>query len=436
MNKNKLIVISMDALVREDLELLRHMPSFSWLLQQGARVERVRSIYPTLTYPCHVTMATGCYPDKHGVVTNWEFIPGVEQLPWKWYHRSVACEDILDACKKAGLTTAAVGWPVTGNHPSVDWLVDEIWPLDNYTMERFTQAYLESGTTQELFDAVVAPNLWLRVSRTQPESTYFTTRVSCDIIRKYQPDLLMIHTANMDNYRHETGVFSPKTAAGLIECEKVLTELILATKEAGVFEQTNFVVTADHGHLDTTRIVNPNVLFRRHGLVKTDDAGNITDWQVWAYSNGMSALICLKDPEDKKLYDQVYQLLKDCCDEGMWGFSSVFTREETAAMERLDGPFSFVLETDNYSQFGISWQEPYAKNLALGLSGIKKGYHGYHPDKGPWPTFLGCGPAFHSGAVLEQACIVDGAPTYARILNVEMPWADGRVLTELLAEER
>ena len=166
MSGKKLIVISMDALIREDLELLRHMPSFSWMLEQGARVERVRSIYPTLTYPCHVTMATGCYPDKHGVVTNTEFLPGVEQLPWQWYHRSVTCEDLLDVCKRAGMTTAAVGWPVTGNHPSVDWLVDEIWPQGNYTMERFKQAYLESGTTRELFDEVVAPSLWLRVSRT------------------------------------------------------------------------------------------------------------------------------------------------------------------------------------------------------------------------------------------------------------------------------
>ena len=70
MLKQKLIVISMDALIAEDIDYLKDKPNFRWMLENGSWVEQVRSIYPTLTYPCHTTMASGCYPAKHGIVNN------------------------------------------------------------------------------------------------------------------------------------------------------------------------------------------------------------------------------------------------------------------------------------------------------------------------------------------------------------------------------
>jgi predicted AlkP superfamily phosphohydrolase/phosphomutase len=74
--RQKLIVMSADALVVEDMELLETLPNFKKYLSRGARIKSVRSIYPTVTYPCHVTIATGCYPDRHGVTNNSAFRPG------------------------------------------------------------------------------------------------------------------------------------------------------------------------------------------------------------------------------------------------------------------------------------------------------------------------------------------------------------------------
>ena len=58
------IVISEDALIYEDTATLEQLPVFGSIWKKAARVEQVRSIYPTLTYPCHTTMMTGCYPDR------------------------------------------------------------------------------------------------------------------------------------------------------------------------------------------------------------------------------------------------------------------------------------------------------------------------------------------------------------------------------------
>ena len=116
----------MDALIFEDLAYLAEKPSFGHILENGARVERVRSIYPALTYPCHATMASGCWPAKHGVVNNKAMIPGQKDSAGNWFHHIYKTSDLFDGAKAKGLTTACVGWPTMGCHPNIDYLVAEI----------------------------------------------------------------------------------------------------------------------------------------------------------------------------------------------------------------------------------------------------------------------------------------------------------------------
>lgn len=74
--KKKLIVISADAMVYEDLEFMATLPNYSEFIKNASMVERVRTIYPTVTYPAHTTMVSGCYPDRHGVISNEELTIG------------------------------------------------------------------------------------------------------------------------------------------------------------------------------------------------------------------------------------------------------------------------------------------------------------------------------------------------------------------------
>ncbi len=432
---SKLIVLSMDALIYEDLAKLEKMPNFAWLMENGARANRLKCIYPTLTYPCHTTMASGCYPDKHGITNNSLAKPGIKDLPWNWTHENVKVKDLFDAAKAAGLTTAAVGWPVTGNHPSVDYEVDEIWAYgEDKSMAAWEKAFLDTGTTRELYDAVVSRYMPLRVKRHQPESLRFLINCACDIITLYQPDLLMIHPANIDHYRHVSGVFSDMVDKGLVECDGALGQIIAACQAAGTLEDTDIVVTSDHGQLDLSRMIRPNVLFRENGLIDVDENGNVTDWQAWCYPVGMSAQVHLKNPSDKAVYDKVYSLLNSWCSTGLHGIERVFTADEVEKEYRLAGDFTFYLESDGYTKFDIDWDGPYCVSFPIRLANAEKASHGFLPEKGPRPVLLGCGPHFRKGAILEDAHLVDGAPTYAKILGVELPDADGRALTELLNE--
>lgn len=424
----KLIVISIDAMIYEDLAYVKQLPNIGALLEKGALVKRMKSIYPTLTYPCHATMRTGCWPSRHGVVNNTQMVPGCLDPKWQWYNDVVRCPDIFDACKAAGLTTAAVGWPSTGNHPGIDYLVDEVAGLKVKTREAFRGYYTDTGTPEELYQAVVAPNIWLRAD--QPDDVRsFNCAVACDIIRKYQPDILMLHLGDPDHARHVHGVYAREVYEALKNMDAKVGDICRAVRDAGIWSCTNIVITADHGQLDTTRTIHPNVILAEAGYIRTGESGEFLDWDAWCQHVGMSALVYLKDPADDRLCAAVKQLFAERAAREDCGIASIYSAEDAAA-DGFAGAFSLVLNTDGQSAFELNWTGPY---MVSHPEGQLKGSHGFHPDFGPRPFFLGCGPAFVPGATLEHGQLIDGAPTYAKILGVDLPQAQGTALDELLA---
>jgi AraC-like DNA-binding protein len=61
-------------------------------------------------------------------------------------------EDLFKAAKRAGLTTAAIFWPVTGCHPDIDYLINEYWPEPGDTDIR--EVFRRAGSSEEMIDIV------------------------------------------------------------------------------------------------------------------------------------------------------------------------------------------------------------------------------------------------------------------------------------------
>ena len=70
MSQSKLLVFMIDALCESDITHMRTLKHFGWMLENGALVREMLPVYPSFTYPCHVSIMTGCYPDKHGIPHN------------------------------------------------------------------------------------------------------------------------------------------------------------------------------------------------------------------------------------------------------------------------------------------------------------------------------------------------------------------------------
>lgn len=432
--KKKLIVFSADAMVTEDLEHLKKMPNYQKYLAKGCVVERVKTIYPTITYPCHTSMCTGVYPNKHGIYGNIQFIPGLRKGPWKWFleWRNPEVEDIFTAAKRHGLTTAAVFWPVTGNHPDIDYLIDEYWP--QYPGDDFIDAFRRSGSSEEVLEVVEKFREGTTV-REHPSTDYFIVDCTCEIIRRFQPDLLMIHPANIDSYRHKYGLFNDKVTEGIEETDRWIGQIMEAVEEAGLLDVTNFVLTSDHGQMDIKRVVNPNVFLADAGLIKVEN-GRVVDWDAYFLSGGFSGLVYLKDPTNREIYDKTYSLLKHMVSEGIYGMGQVFTEAEINEKEKLGGDFAFVVESDGFSSFGEGWERPIVTNFDVEDYRYGRATHGYLPDKGPQPIFIAAGPDFNEGVVIDRRPIVDEAPTYAAMFGFDLPGADGKPILEFIRHEQ
>jgi len=425
--RKKLLILSVDALVAEDMDYLSTMPCFQKYIAGGAAVKKMRSIYPTITYPAHTSIITGTYPNRHMVYSNGHFEAGSKNYPWRWFADNLVVPDLFSAAKAKGLKTASVFWPVTGNHPHIDYLINEYWAQSEEETSR--DAFARSGTSEEVLTRVVDKHVSKLEDRIHPGCDYFVVKCACDIIREFDPDLIALHPANIDAYRHKTGLFNDMILQGLHEVDEWIGMLAEALQDAGALEQTDFVLLSDHGQMEVKRIIHPNVIFADHGLIQYDSDGNLTHWKAICHSLGMSAAVYINEPD---AYDEVYGLLCHMRDEQIYGISEVYTAAEANESEHLCGDFAFILETDGYTSFGENYIRPIVTNFDFSDYRFGRASHGYLPDKGPQPVFYAKGPSFKEGVILDRRSIVDIAPTLARALGISLPDADGAVMEELL----
>src|SRR6266403_86931 len=46
------------------------VPTLRKLMARGSHAKAVRGVFPSVTYPSHTTLITGCRPGKHGILAN------------------------------------------------------------------------------------------------------------------------------------------------------------------------------------------------------------------------------------------------------------------------------------------------------------------------------------------------------------------------------
>lgn len=437
--KKKILVISFDAMVGEDIAYLRSKPdsNFNRIMKDCAWVESMRSIYPSITYPAHFSMASGCSPGKTGFYKN-VYLPFDPQGRRGWILDSLEqpVEDFFAAAKRAGMTTASVYWPSMANNPNIDWLINECFPGGD---EDIPKVFKDQGANEEALSAVEHAMKYFPYGykgRKLPtrDTTFddFLMDCLCTLIRERKPDFAVVHHCYIDTMRHRYGLFNEYVQEAVDIADECLGKIAQALKDAKVYEDTNIVIVSDHGQMNISRNIKVNLLLKRAGFLEVNEKQELRSWQAYAQSCGGSAHIYLKDKEDRELYNAVYNYLKGLAADGVWGFREVLTEQETRERYGLWGDFSFVLESDGYTSFGESLQEPLVGEMDLTDYRLGRATHGYAPDKGPQPVFCAKGPGFFEGAYLEQGSILDIAPTLAAIMGQSMPSAEGRVLTELL----
>lgn len=418
----RLLFVSIDGLAAPYLEdPSLELPTIQDLVARGSAVPRVRTPLPGVTWPCHTTLVTAAPPARHGVLGNLVFDRRDRALKQHLGDRAYDKEDLVraptlyDLAHAAGLETAAVCWPQTRGARTLDFQVPEA--LDQPIFERYA--------TPALWTALRAAGLpveqyaaWSSVNVLAPLQDRLTTEVTCHLIARHRPALLLVHYLALDCYQHDFGAGSPEArwALGYVDAE--LGRVLAALRRADLFGQTAVVVASDHGFTNTRTRILPNVWLRQQGLLRLDAAGALGDSDaVVAANGGVAALSVLREHARDELVARL-----------------------ATELARLPG-VAMVHGPDGATGLGLPapGTHPHAGDLLLVAAAdayfdseargdevlrpaIYRATHG-HPSADPWlcTAMVAAGPGAAAGARVPEADLAEVGATAAALLGLAFP---------------
>ncbi|MGH7606830.1 MAG: ectonucleotide pyrophosphatase/phosphodiesterase [Gemmatimonadales bacterium] len=406
-------MISVDGLWARDFSRAESLgvalPVLDSLRRAGALAAGVVGSVPSVTFPSHTTMITGVWPARHGIYANQRpWFPtdtGPDARAWYWEADYVRVPGLFEAARAAGQKTAAVFWPVTAHHRAIDYNIPDAW--DPHMPDSVLVALRRLGTSW-LLDSLGAP-------RAGGVNDSMRAQWAAAIIRRWDPDLVLLHLLDVDHWKHERGPVGDSVWAALRGIDRNIGVVLAALRQGRMPRATTVIVTSDHGFLPYRWILRPGVLLARAGLVTLDSAGRVTAWAAGIVGNGGSAMFLPRDSTDPAIAARIRAAIPDSLVGSAPGrpIRVIWSRDSLAA---LGGDpralWAIEMNAGYYTALG------YRGDLLRQRDGVGGG-HGYDPRRPELHAFyLEAGPGIAAGSTLpliEQTAI---AGRVARILGL------------------
>ena len=212
------ILVSLDGFRYDYLN--RYRPAnLNSLAASGVRARWMIPSFPSKTFPNHYTIATGLYPQDHGIVEN----------------------NIYDPVFKAVFTLSDRQEVENGRW----WLGEPIW----VTAEKQGQkaaAVFYPGTEAEI--AGTRPSFWKKYDKEMSNDARVDTILSwLDLPRDQRPTFLALYFSDPDDAGHEFGPIASETRKAVLTVDQEIGRLIMGLKAREIFRQINLIVVSDHG---------------------------------------------------------------------------------------------------------------------------------------------------------------------------------------------
>ncbi|HEV8439777.1 MAG TPA: ectonucleotide pyrophosphatase/phosphodiesterase [Methylomirabilota bacterium] len=426
--KRRAIMISIDgfaAFYWRDPEV--RLPALRRLAERGVVAAGMEAVFPSTTWPTHVSLVTGVSPRAHGVVANHILnrrtgVP--EDLTGDPIYDAPAllrADTVYGRAHAAGLRTAAIDWPATRHEPALDF------NLPFFKDQRVFETQTSRAVWEEL-RALGYPldrqGEWAQLPRRFVKDE-MVGRLAADVVRRHEPDLLLVHFLCVDSFQHLYGPRSPE-AYWAIEYVDGLIGRLLASLPAAVADRTALYVVSDHGFLPSRREIRPNVRLRRLGALRLEDDGRITGDVRFVMNHGAGALYRL-DGDPRAVADLAREIGK------MEGVSGSWPSAEYAALG-LPTPAHHPQVADAMFEAapGYSFGDAAGGDDEYGAPKYL-GTHGQRPIYDDnLAFFLAAGAGIARGRGIDTIRSRDVAPTVAHTLGLAMPVAEGVVLEQAL----
>jgi predicted AlkP superfamily pyrophosphatase or phosphodiesterase len=206
------ILISLDGTRPADIDR-PDLPTFAELRRRGAQASRLITVFPSNTFPSHVTLVTGVYPDVHGIVNNDFVDPERGEFHKSDDPRWLLAEPLWSLLAEQGVASAAFHW------------VGSEGAWSSGRGPRYWKKFDEKVGAKAKVDQVLA---WL----SGPEP---------------RPRLITVWLPGADKQAHLMGMETPPVQRALAAQDKQLGRLIAGLDERGAFAHTTLLIVSDHG---------------------------------------------------------------------------------------------------------------------------------------------------------------------------------------------
>lgn len=367
--KNYVVLVSLDAF-RWDYTRLYNTPNLNKMAKDGVKADRMISSFPTVTFPNHYSIATGLYPDHHGLINNSFPAPDLG-LFYRMGDRAAVenpafygGEPIWVTAEKQGARAASFFW--VGSEAPVEGIQPSYW-----------KKYDGKVTFEERIDTVIK---WLGY----PESK--------------RPELVTLYFDEPDATSHDFGPVSAETGNVVERLDSLMGVLRMKLATLPESKRINLIILSDHGMAKVTpdKYINIKTL--------------VPDRMIASVSGG-NPVYLINPAEGKR--DSILLLLNQSNGLKAWKKSDLPAKWHYGTNPRIP---EIVVVADSSWSIGTRPDG----------SSIRGGAHGYdnsNPDM--FSIFYAAGPAFKKRYKFKELDNIDVYNLVCRVLDLKPAKNDG-----------
>ena len=423
MNGQKRVVIVICDSLRRDLIDPEGTPFLAELSGRAASFAAHRSVFPSTTRASAASIATGCYPARHGLLGNTMALDEGAGLVC----RSAGHPDFPDRLRRATGRTLHV--PTLAErlrwHGEISVSCANVSPGAAYFQDPDGHGYVyhaagSYGPGRRPVDDPASAAL----KKGTAGDRAMTERFCVEIIEERAPSLAIMWLSEPDYTGHHAPLGSPEHRAAIAGADACVRQVFATVRRLDpTGDDILFITGSDHGMETVAHAIDLDGLLIAAGLKEGPGSGDVV-----VAPNGTAATLYFAEPEGG-LVPRVARFLAA---ENWVG--EVFAGDRLAAVGLPANSAMRIAVTlaneERDNPHGVRGYSPIVQDPADNESKIGFGQHGGLGPNEQLPFLMIDGGGFARGARRAPTALVDIAPTVLRHLHMDHDDMDGSALPQ------